>query len=138
MKALRPDEDFSDVHSIYVDQWDWEKVILEKDRTLDYLKTTVSEIYKALLETENYISTLYPSVKSYLPKDIYYIHTEELQALYPDLTAKERENAICKEKGAVFLIGIGGKLADGKNMMEEHQIMMIGVQKRLMEKRFKW
>lgn len=114
MKALRPDEDFSDVHSIFVDQWDWEKVILEKDRTLDYLKNTVTEIYKSILETENYISTLYPEIKNYLPKEISFIHTEELQALYPGLTAKDRENEICKERGAVFLIGIGGELADGK------------------------
>ncbi len=114
MKALRPDEDFSDIHSIFVDQWDWEKVILEKDRSLEYLKNTVTDIYKSILETENYISTLDPKIKNYLPKEIYFIHTEELQALYPGLTSKDRENEICREKGAVFLIGIGGELADGK------------------------
>lgn len=114
MKALRPDEDFSDVHSIFVDQWDWEKVLLEKDRTIDYLKNTVTDIYKSILETENYISTLYPEIKNYLPKEISFIHTEELQALYPRLTPKDRENQICKDRGAVFLIGIGGLLSDGE------------------------
>ena len=114
MKALRPDEDLSDVHSVFVDQWDWEKVILEKDRNLAYLKTTVAEIYQALLKTEEYVTLTYPQLKAFLPKEITYIHTEELQKLYPGLTPKERENKICKQKGAVFLIGIGGELADGK------------------------
>ncbi len=114
MKALRPDEDFSFVHSIFVDQWDWEKVILKENRNLTYLKKTVSEIYDAIVATENYIISAYPELKPQLAKEIYFIHTEELQALYPDLTPKERENEICKAKGAVFLIGIGGELADGK------------------------
>jgi aspartate--ammonia ligase len=114
MKALRPDEDFSVVHSIFVDQWDWEKVILKENRNLTYLKKTVAFIYDAILATENYITALYPELKPQLPKEIYFIHTEELQALYPDLSPKERENEICKSKGAVFLIGIGGELADGK------------------------
>ncbi len=114
MKALRPDEDFSFVHSIFVDQWDWEKVILKENRNLTYLKKTVSEIYDAIVATELYIISAYPELKPQLAKEIYFIHTEELQALYPDLTPKERENEICKAKGAVFLIGIGGELADGK------------------------
>lgn len=114
MKALRPDEDFSDVHSIYVDQWDWEKVITKSDRTLDYLKKEVKLIYQSILETSKVISTLYPAIKSYLPEEIAFVHTEDLQLLYPQLTAKERENAITKEYGAVFLIGIGGELIDGK------------------------
>jgi aspartate--ammonia ligase len=114
MKALRPDEDFSFVHSIFVDQWDWEKVILKENRNLTYLKKTVSEIYDAIVSTENYIISAYPELKPQLAKEIYFIHTEELQALYPELTPKERENEICKAKGAVFLIGIGGELADGK------------------------
>lgn len=114
MKALRPDEDFSDVHSIYVDQWDWEKVILESNRSLEYLKKTVSDIYQSILDTEKYICSLYPALKSYLPKEITFIHSEELQERYPKLTPKERENEIAKLKGAVFIIGIGGELADGK------------------------
>jgi len=114
MKALRPDEDFSYVHSIFVDQWDWEKVILKENRNLTYLKKTVSEIYDAIVATEEYIIAASPDLKAQLPKEIHFIHTEELQALYPDLSPKERENEICKEKGAVFLIGIGGELADGK------------------------
>lgn len=114
MKALRPDEEFSQVHSIFVDQWDWEKVISEDDRKLDYLKETVNKIYNSILETESYVSSLNPSFESYLPKEITFIHTEELQSLYPHLTPKERENEICKEKVAVFLIGIGGKLIDGE------------------------
>lgn len=114
MKALRPDEEFSPVHSIFVDQWDWEKVISEDDRKLEYLKETVNTIYNSILLTENYISSLYPSLESYLPKEITFIHTEELQSLYPNMTSKERENEICKEKVAVFLIGIGGKLIDGE------------------------
>jgi aspartate--ammonia ligase len=114
MKALRPDEDFSYVHSIFVDQWDWEKVILKENRNLTYLKKIVSEIYDAIVATEHYIISAYPEIKPQLAKEIYFIHTEELQALYPDLTPKERENEICKAKGAVFLIGIGGELADGK------------------------
>ena len=114
MKALRPDEEFSPVHSIFVDQWDWEKVISEDDRKLEYLKETVIKIYNSILETESYVSSLNSSFESYLPKEITFIHTEELQSLYPNLTPKERENEICKEKIAVFLIGIGGKLIDGE------------------------
>lgn len=114
MRALRPDEDFSNLHSIYVDQWDWEKVILKENRSLIYLEKTVREIYKSILETEKYITSLYPVLKPYLPEEIYFVHSEDLQKLYPNLSPKERENEICKIKGAVFLIGIGGDLADGK------------------------
>ncbi len=114
MRALRPDEEFSNIHSIYVDQWDWEKVILEENRTLLYLEKTVRDIYKSIIETEQYITSLYPVLKSYLPEEIHFVHSEDLQKMYPSLTPKERENEICKLKGAVFLIGIGGELADGK------------------------
>jgi aspartate--ammonia ligase len=114
MRALRPDEDFSEVHSIYVDQWDWEKTILAENRNLTYLKKIVTEIYSSLVETEEYIISKYSQLKSLLPKEISFIHTEELLAKYPNLTPKEREHAITKERGAVFLIGIGGVLADGK------------------------
>jgi aspartate--ammonia ligase len=114
MKALRPDETLSDIHSIYVDQWDWEKVISESDRHLSYLKQIVSDIYQAIVETEVYVTTVYPELKKALPLEITFIHSEELQQLYPALTAKERENEICKQKGAVFIIGIGAELADEK------------------------
>ncbi|MBF0780905.1 MULTISPECIES: aspartate--ammonia ligase [unclassified Granulicatella] len=114
MKALRPDEDSLDAtHSIYVDQWDWEKVIPTGRRNLDYLKETVEKIYKAIRLTELAVEARF-DIESVLPKQITFIHSEELVERYPDLTPKERENAICKEYGAVFLIGIGGVLSDGK------------------------
>ncbi len=114
MKALRPDEDLSAVHSVYVDQWDWEKVILLNNRNLTYLEHIVSAIYKGIIETERYIASVFPAIKPYLPNSISFIHSEDLQKLYPSLSPKERENEICKQKGAVFIIGIGGDLADGK------------------------
>ncbi|MGT2895352.1 aspartate--ammonia ligase [Streptococcus entericus] len=114
MKALRPDEDSLDpTHSVYVDQWDWEKVIPSGRRNLTYLKETVEQIYKAIRLTELAVEARY-DIESILPKQITFVHTEDLVARYPDLTSKERENAIAKEYGAVFLIGIGGVLADGK------------------------
>jgi aspartate--ammonia ligase len=114
MKALRPDEELSDVHSIFVDQWDWEKVILESDRSLIYLKKIVEDIYSAIVETERYISAAYSELKPFLPEDISFIHSEDLQSLYPGLSPKERETAITKQAGAVFIIGIGAELTDGK------------------------
>ncbi|MDO4634589.1 MAG: aspartate--ammonia ligase [Streptococcus sp.] len=114
MKALRPDEDSLDAtHSVFVDQWDWEKVIPSGRRNLAYLKETVEKIYKAIRLTELAVEARF-DIESVLPKQITFIHTEELVERYPDLTPKERENAICKEFGAVFLIGIGGELPDGK------------------------
>ncbi|MGT2667360.1 aspartate--ammonia ligase [Streptococcus rifensis] len=114
MKALRPDEDDLDpTHSVYVDQWDWEKVIPNGQRNLAYLKETVEQIYKAIRLTELAVEARY-DIESVLPKQITFIHTEELVERYPHLTPKERENAISKEYGAVFLIGIGGELADGQ------------------------
>ena len=114
MKALRTDEDSLDaIHSVYVDQWDWEKVIPNGQRNIAYLKETVEKIYKAIRLTELAVEARY-DIESVLPKQITFVHTEELVERYPDLTPKERENAIAKEFGAVFLIGIGGELADGK------------------------
>ena len=114
MKALRPDEDSLDpTHSVYVDQWDWEKVIPAGHRNFDYLKETVNEIYKAIRLTELAVEARF-DIPSILPKQITFIHSEDLVKRYPDLSGKERENAVCKEYGAVFLIGIGGKLSDGK------------------------
>ncbi len=114
MKALRPDEDSLDqTHSVYVDQWDWEKVIPDGKRNLAYLKETVETIYKVIRLTELAVEARYV-IEAVLPKKITFVHTEDLVTMYPDLTAKERENAITKEHGAVFLIGIGGVLSDGK------------------------
>ncbi|HEM2729557.1 TPA: aspartate--ammonia ligase [Streptococcus suis] len=114
MKALRPDEDSLDpIHSVYVDQWDWEKVIPDGRRNLAYLKETVEQIYKAIRLTELAVEARY-DIESVLPKKITFIHTEDLVKNFPDLIPKERENVVAKEYGAVFLIGIGGELADGK------------------------
>ncbi|MFD0966705.1 aspartate--ammonia ligase [Seminibacterium arietis] len=114
MKALRPDEDSLDqTHSVYVDQWDWEKVIPAGQRNLAYLKETVRSIYQAILDTENEVSCKF-SLEKFLPQEITFVHSEDLVREYPDMNDKERENAICKKHGAVFLIGIGGVLSDGK------------------------
>ena len=114
MKALRPDEDSLDqTHSVYVDQWDWEKVIPAGKRNLAYLKDTVRAIYTAMLETEAAVHAKF-GLPRFLPQEITFIHSEDLVQRYPGMTDKQRENAICKEYGAVFLIGIGGNLSDGK------------------------
>ena len=113
MNALRPDEELDNLHSIYVDQWDWEKVIRPEDRTLDFLKRTVRRIYEAVKVTENKLYVEFPQLVPALPDDIYFIHAEELLQRYPNLSPKERENAIVREYKAVFIIGIGGKLSDG-------------------------
>ena len=114
MNALRPDEDLDNIHSIYVDQWDWEKVMTPEQRNLDFLKQTVRRIYEAVKVTENKLYVEFPQITPMLPEEIHFIHAEELLQRYPGKTAKERENAIAKEYGAVFIIGIGGKLSDGK------------------------
>ena len=114
MNAIRPDEELDNLHSLYVDQWDWEKVLTEKERTLDYLKFIVNKIYEVLKRTEFVIFENYPGIKPILPENITFIHAEELQAMYPDLTPKKRETEILKKYKAVFIIGIGGDLADGK------------------------
>lgn len=119
MNAIRRDETTDAIHSIYVDQWDWEKVIDKKDRTIETLKDTVSKIYEVLLNTEWYMSSIYPKLaeafaKSPMPKGITFITTQELEDKYPDYTPKEREHAITKEHGAVCLMQIGDKLRSGK------------------------
>ena len=113
MNALRPDEDLDNIHSIYVDQWDWEKVIRKEDRTLDFLKKTVRRIYEAVKVTENKLYVEFPQLVPELPEEIFFIHAEQLRRLYPGLTPKERENAVVKEHKAVFIIGIGCRLEDG-------------------------
>ena len=114
MKALRPDEDYSHLHSIYVDQWDWEVRMNPKQRTLAFLKATVDRIYDAMLETEKVVYVKYPELTPSLPKSITYIHSEELLLRYPDITPKQREYEAAKEYGAIFLIGIGKQLSSGE------------------------
>lgn len=115
MNALRPDEPTlsSGIHSVYVDQWDWEKVICQGDRSLEFLKKTVKSIYATIKSTEKYICNSF-GLECFLPKKIQFIHTEDLLDKFPRMTSKERENAICKKHGAVFLIGIGGNLGNGE------------------------
>ncbi|MBY0067331.1 aspartate--ammonia ligase [Empedobacter falsenii] len=114
MRALRPDEDYSPIHSIYVDQWDWEKVIVPQDRQLDYLFSTVKSIYEVIKKTEQNVEAKYPQLKAVLPEQITFISSEDLLQKYPTFTPKQRENAICKEFRAVFIYGIGGELSNGE------------------------
>ena len=107
MNAIRPDDDIDAIHSIYVDQWDWEKVMDDGERNLDYLKKTVITIYGAIKRTAFNISELYPQLDDYLPEDITFVHTEEAKAMWPDKSPDEREYELAKKYGAVFLIGIG-------------------------------
>ena len=114
MNAIRSDEEMDNLHSLYVDQWDWEMVMKPGQRNLDFLKNIVTRIYSAILRTEYLVCESYPQIKPFLPEEIHFIHSEDLLAMYPDKTPKEREDLITKQYGAVFIIGIGGKLADGK------------------------
>jgi aspartate--ammonia ligase len=114
MNAIRADEELGNLHSLYVDQWDWELVIDESERNIDFLKDVVQRIYSAIIRTEFLVYEMYPEFKPVLPKKIHFIHAEELLQLYPNLSPKEREQKITKEKGAVFIIGIGCKLSHGE------------------------
>lgn len=114
MNAIRRDEDTDNLHSIYVDQWDWEKVISKEERNMETLQYTVRKVYAALRETENYISKRYNYIEPILPEDIYFITSQELENLYPDKPVKERECLIAKEKGAVFISQIGKYLISGE------------------------
>lgn len=114
MKAIRKDEEVDELHSMYVEQWDWEKVISKEDRSIDYLKETVRKIYEALKRTCKTVGERHSALKQELPEDITFITTQELENIYPDLTPHEREQEITKELGAVFIIGIGDKLKSGK------------------------
>ena len=113
MNALRPEEELDNIHSIYVDQWDWEKVIGSGQRTLSFLKSTVRRIYEAIKVTENKLYVEFPQIEPMLPEDIFFIHSEELLQMYPGLSPKQRENEITKKHKAVFIIGIGAPLSDG-------------------------
>ena len=114
MNAIRADEELDNIHSLYVDQWDWEAVITKDDRNVAFLKDVVRRIYCAIRRTEYLVWEAYPQIKPFLPEEIHFVHSEELLQMYPDLSPKEREDEICKKYGAVFLIGIGGKLSDGQ------------------------
>ena len=114
MNAIRADEELDNLHSLYVDQWDWEAVITREQRTIDFLKDVVRRIYAAILRTEFLVCEHFSNIKPFLPQEIHFIHAEELLALYPNLSPKEREDEIAKKWGAVFIIGIGGKLANGE------------------------
>lgn len=113
MNAIRKDETVDFYHSIYVDQWDWEKVITKNDRNLHYLKNVVRKIYKAIYHLQMKVSERYPVLSNDLPKDIYFISTSQLEKRYPNLSRKEREDAIAREHKAVFLYQIGWNLKDG-------------------------
>lgn len=114
MNAIRRDEDLDNLHSVYVDQWDWEAVILRKDRTEAYLKNTVEKIYAALKNTASHLCREYPVLDNYFSDEITFVTTQELEDAYPDKTPKERETAFVREHGAAFIMQIGGKLRSGK------------------------
>ena len=113
MNAIRADEELGNLHSLYVDQWDWERVITPEQRTVEFLKDVVRRIYGVMLRTEFLVCEFYPQIKPFLAEEVHFIHSQELLDKYPGTTPKERENLITKEYGTVFIIGIGGKLSDG-------------------------
>ena len=114
MNAIRRDEVADNIHSIYVDQWDWEKIILKEQRSKEMFKDTVRKVYKAINKTEKYMSIRYDNIEEILPKEIFFITAEELAEMYPGYTPKEREDKIAKLKGAVFIMGIGHELSCGE------------------------
>ena len=114
MNAIRADEELDNLHSLYVDQWDWEQVIVPEQRTLAYLKNVVDGIYCSMLRTEFNVCEQYSTISPRLSREVFFIHAEELRQLYPNKTPKEREDLITKDKGSVFIIGIGCPLGDGK------------------------
>ena len=114
MVAIRRDEDTDNIHSIYVDQWDWEKIITREERNVDTLKDVVRTVYSALKKTEKYMAIQYDYIEEILPKDIFFITSQELEDMYPGLSPKDREYKIVKEKGAVFIMQIGKMLASGE------------------------
>lgn len=114
MIAIRRDEDTDNIHSIYVDQWDWEKIINKDERNIETLKSVVRNVYSALKKTEKYMAIQYDYIEEILPKEIFFITSQELEDMYPEKTPKEREYIIAKEKGAVFIMQIGKYLASGK------------------------
>ncbi len=113
MNAIRADEELDNLHSLYVDQWDWCMAMKESDRHISFLKSVVEKVYRCLKQTEFYVYDLYNHIEPVLPENITFLFADDLQRLYPNLTPKERETEVCKKYGAVFIIGIGGKLPDG-------------------------
>ena len=113
MNAIRRDEELDNLHSVYVDQWDWEKVIDRSDRNIDYLKRTVRDIVNAVTETADALNIAFPSLHNHLPREVFFLTTQELEDMYPGLTPKERENTVCREHGVVFLMQIGKTLKSG-------------------------
>ncbi len=113
MNAIRRDEELDNLHSLYVDQWDWEKAITRQERNRAFLHQTVDTIYHAIRNLSDYVSRCYAELRSDIPNEIFFITSQELEDRFPDLTPKERENRICREKKAVFLEGIGAPLASG-------------------------
>ncbi|MCT4458625.1 aspartate--ammonia ligase [Lactiplantibacillus paraplantarum] len=114
MNAIRKDEDLDNYHSAYVDQWDWEKVISKEERTVETLKATVRQIFKVIKHMEHEVWYKFPEAVHHLPDEIHFLTTQELEDMYPDMTPRERENAICKKLGCVFLMQIGWKLDSGE------------------------
>jgi aspartate--ammonia ligase len=115
MNAIRPDETLDNLHSVYVDQWDWERIISKDERSLDFLKLIVRKIYKVIKDMEKLVCDQFKKLeRPFLPELIHFIHSEDLLEMYPDLSPEEREDEICREKGAVFIIGIGAELKDGR------------------------
>lgn len=113
MNAIRPDDLIDNIHSIYVDQWDWELIMDRTQRNSDFLKSIVRRIYAVLRRAEFVVQEYYPEIEAVLPEEIHFIHTEEALGLYPDSSPKERERELTRQYGAIFLIGIGGELSDG-------------------------
>ena len=114
MNAIRSDEELDNIHSLYVDQWDWEMVMPDASRNIEYLKNVVTRIYGAMKRTEYIVCEHYPQIRPQLPEAIHFVHSEDLAAQYPNLTTKEREDKITKEYGAVFIMGIGGPINGGE------------------------
>lgn len=114
MNAIRPEEELTNIHSLYVDQWDWERVISPEERTIDFLKFVVNKIYSALVRTEFIVSENYPEIKPELPENVTFVHSEDLAEQYPDLTSFEREIEVARKYKAVFIIGIGGEMPNGE------------------------
>ena len=114
MNAIRPDEELDNIHSLYVDQWDWERSMTAEERNLDFLKTIVRKIYEVLKRTEFIVSEIYPNIPQCLPDEITFIHSEDLLKMYPNKTPRERETIVCEKYKAVFIIGIGADLANGE------------------------
>ena len=113
MSAIRRDEDTDNIHSVYVDQWDWERILLREERTTETLRTMVNHVYRALRHTEDYIAREYDFARKFLPEEIYFVSSQELEDRYPTLTPKEREYRVAREYGAVFVSEIGGPLRSG-------------------------